>query len=97
MSEHSAASGRDRTAEVKGMEHRTLYPNRSGRPQVTVEEMLQAFRSKRAEQRARVLRMEIDYELAVLYEALQHGRTEEADACKQRLKSMRLEMMQLEL
>jgi hypothetical protein len=79
------------------MEHRMVYPNRSGRPQVTVEEMLQAFRSKRAEQRARVLRLEIDYELAVLHEALQLGRTEEADACKQRLRKMRLEMMQLEL
>jgi hypothetical protein len=79
------------------MEHRTLYPNRPHRPQVTMEDMLQAFRSQRAEQRARVLRLEIDYELAVLHEALQHGRTEEADACRRRLEAMRLEMLQLEL
>lgn len=79
------------------MEHRTLDPNRPHRPQVTVEEMMQAFRSKRAEQRARVLRLEIDYELAVLHEALQRGLTDEAEACRRRLEAMRLEMLQLEM
>ncbi|GIO15589.1 hypothetical protein J19TS2_51440 [Cohnella xylanilytica] len=83
-----------RLVEVSGMEHRIIFQKR---PQITVEDMVQAFRSKRAEHRAGVLRLEIDYELAVLHEALQNGRTEEAEASKKRLEGMRVEMLLLEL
>jgi hypothetical protein len=83
-----------RLVEVSGMEHRIIFQKR---PQITVEDMVQAFKSKRAEQRAGVLRLEIDYELAVLHEALQLGRSADIDASKERLKSMRTEMLLLEL
>ncbi|MBW5444726.1 hypothetical protein GE107_01420 [Cohnella sp. CFH 77786] len=83
-----------RLVEVSGMEHRIIYQKK---PQVTVEDMIQAFKSNRAEQRAAVLRYEIDYELAVLHEALRQGRTEEAEASKQKLRGMRTEMLQLEM
>ncbi|WP_123039911.1 hypothetical protein [Cohnella candidum] len=83
-----------RLVEVSGMEHRIIYQKK---PQVTVEDMIQAFKSNRAEQRAAVLRLEIDYELAVLYEALRQGNAEDAEASKTKLRSMRTEMLQLEL
>jgi hypothetical protein len=83
-----------RLVEVLGMEQRIVYQKQ---PQITVEDMVQAFKSKRAEQRAGVLRLEIDYELAVLHEALQQGRTEDADTSKEKLKVMRIEMLLLEL
>lgn len=83
-----------RLVEVSGMEHRIIFQKR---PQITVEDMVQAFKSRRAELRAGVLRLEIDYELAVLHEALQQGLTEEVEASKKRLEGMRTEMLQLEL
>ncbi|MFC5403159.1 hypothetical protein [Cohnella soli] len=83
-----------RLVEVSGMEHRIIFQKR---PQVTIEDMVQAFKSKRAEQRAGVLRLEIDYELAVLHEALVQGNTEEAEASKEKLRGMRTEMLVLEL
>ncbi|XID95269.1 hypothetical protein ACF3MZ_12460 [Paenibacillaceae bacterium WGS1546] len=83
-----------RLVEVSGMEHRIIFQKR---PQVTVEEMVQAFKSNRAELRAGVLRLEIDYELAVLHEAIENGWTEAAEASKEKLRGMRTEMLQLEL
>ncbi|TFE31790.1 hypothetical protein [Cohnella luojiensis] len=83
-----------RLVEVSGMEHRIIFQKR---PQVTVEDMVQAFKSKRAEHRAGVLRLEIDYELAVLHEALANDWSETVEASKSRLKGMRTEMLLLEL
>jgi hypothetical protein len=83
-----------RLVEVSGMEHRIIFQKR---PQITVEDMVQAFKSKRAELRAGVLRLEIDYELAVLHEALQQGQAEEIENSKLRLEGMRKEMLLLEL
>jgi hypothetical protein len=83
-----------RLVEVSGMEHRIIFQKR---PQVTVEDMVQAFKSKRAEHRAGVLRLEIDYELAVLHEAIESGWTETIEASKEKLKGMRTEMLMLEL
>jgi hypothetical protein len=83
-----------RLVEVSGMEHRIIFQKR---PQITVEEMVQAFKSKRAEQRAGVLRLEIDYELAVLHEALVNDWTAVIESSKEKLKGMRTEMLLLEL
>ena len=83
-----------RMVEVSGMEHRIIYQKK---PQITVEDIMKAFKSTRAEQRAAVLRLEVDYELAVLQEALQQGATDKVEASKARLEEMRLEMLQLEM
>ena len=83
-----------RLVEVSGMEHRIVYQKK---PFVTIEEMIKAYQSKRAEERVPVLRYELDYELSVLYEALQNGQEEEAAACKERLAALRSEMLQLEM
>lgn len=83
-----------RLVEVSGMEHRIIFQKR---PQITVEDMVQAFKSRRAEHRAGVLRLEIDYELAVLHEAIVNEWPETIEASKERLKGMRTEMLLLEL
>ncbi|UVI27886.1 hypothetical protein [Paenibacillus spongiae] len=83
-----------RLVEVSGMEHRIIYQKK---PFVTLEEVIQAFQSKRAEERAAVLRYELDYELSVLYEAIQEGREEDASSSTERLNQLRIEMIQLEL
>ncbi|MNF00352.1 hypothetical protein D3C80_1991690 [compost metagenome] len=59
--------------------------------------MIKAFQSKRAEERAIVLRYELDYELSMLHEAIQAGEAEAVTASKERLLSLRSEMLQLEL
>ncbi|QAY65471.1 hypothetical protein [Paenibacillus protaetiae] len=83
-----------RLVEVSGMEHRIVYQKK---PFVTIEEMIKAYQSKRAEERAPVLRYELDYELSVLFEALQNGQDEAAAASKEKLTALRSEMLQLEL
>ena len=83
-----------RLVEVSGMEHRIIYQKKT---RISTEEMMQAFQSKRAEERVPVLRLEIDYELASLSEALREGRGEDAAAAKERLAALRTEMLQLEL
>ncbi|TVY00643.1 hypothetical protein [Cohnella terricola] len=83
-----------RLVEVSGMEHRIIFQKR---PQVTVEEMVQAFKSNRAELRAGVLRLEIDYELASLHEAVENGWQDKIEESKEKLMGMRTEMLQLEL
>jgi len=83
-----------RLVEVSGMEHRVVYQRNTT---VTTEEMIRAFQNKRAEERVHVLRLELDYELAVLHEALAEGRIADAEASKKRLMEMRTEMLQLEM
>jgi hypothetical protein len=83
-----------RLVEVSGMEHRLIYQKK---PFVTVEEVIQAFQSKRAEERAAVLRYELDYELTVLHDAVTAGREQDIKASKEKLQALRLEMIQLEL
>lgn len=83
-----------RLVEVSGMEHRIIYQKKQS---VTAEEMMRAFKSKRAEERAITLRYELDYELAVLHEALNNGDAETVEQVKEKLNVLRLEMLQLEL
>lgn len=83
-----------RLVEVSGMEHRIIYQKK---PIVTIEEMIRAFQSKRAEERAVVLRYELDYELSMLFDALQDSDEEAVTESKERLMALRSEMLQLEL
>ncbi|GAA3407220.1 hypothetical protein ACFFNY_00550 [Paenibacillus hodogayensis] len=83
-----------RMVEISGVEHKVLFQKE---PVVTLDEMVQAFKSKRAEERTAVLRLELDYELATLHDALQTGDEAKSAQCVQRLKDMRSEMLQLEM
>lgn len=83
-----------RLVEVCGMEHKIIYQRK---PFVTLEEIKQAFSSRRAEERAAVLRYELDYELSNLSEALAASNEEAIAASKEKLGQLRIEMLQLEL
>ncbi|MGI2292897.1 hypothetical protein [Paenibacillus sp. GXUN7292] len=83
-----------RLVEVTGMEHRIIFQKK---PAITTEDMIRAFQSKRAEERAAVLRYELDYELSALYEALQTGNEKQVVLSKNKLELLRVEMLQLEL
>ncbi len=83
-----------RMVEISGVEHKVLFQKQ---PLVTIDEMMQAFKSKRAEERVSVLRMELDYELSTLHEALQMGDKQAIQSSKERLAELRHEMLLLEL
>ncbi|MEK3722032.1 hypothetical protein [Paenibacillus sp. FSL H8-0034] len=83
-----------RMVEISGVEHKVLFQKESG---VTLDEMMQAFRSKRLEERIPVLRMELDYELMSLQDALQAKDSEAIHISKERLLELRHEMLQLEM
>jgi len=83
-----------RMVEISGVEHKVLFQKE---PVVTVEEMMQAFRSKRPDERIPVLRLEIDYELAVLSDAIKAGDLKAIQDSKNRLKDLRHEMLLLEM
>lgn len=82
-----------RMVEISGVEHKVVYQRESV---VTLEDIAQAYRSTRAEERIPALRLEIDYELATLSEALEQGCREAADACRAKLEELRQEMLLLE-
>ncbi|EPY08760.1 hypothetical protein PAALTS15_02282 [Paenibacillus alvei TS-15] len=84
---------RIRLVEVIGPKQRVLYQKR---PIVTTEEMMQAFLSNLAEQRMRVLRLEMDYLLAELFEAMNEQKIAVIERCKEKLNELRSEMIQLE-
>ncbi|MFD0713705.1 hypothetical protein [Paenibacillus sp. GCM10027626] len=83
-----------RLVEVSGMEHRIIYQKK---PYVTVEDVIQAFQSKRAEERAAVLRYELDYELSLLHEAIVTENEQQKELSRTKLEQLRVEMLQLEL
>lgn len=83
-----------RLVEVSGMEHRIIYQKK---PYVTFEDMIQAFQNKRAEERISVLRMELDYELSSLSEAITAQDEQKISEIHETLNRLRLEMLQLEM
>lgn len=63
---------------------------------VTMEDVIKAFRCREPEKRIPVLRLELDYELALLHEAMVENNPHRVDQCKARLKELRQEMLMLE-
>ncbi|GEN32789.1 MULTISPECIES: hypothetical protein [Aneurinibacillus] len=64
---------------------------------VSMEEVMAAFRRRDAEERIPVLTLEIDYELAVLHEAMDAGDAETIARCKEKLAVLQQEMIMLEV
>lgn len=57
--------------------------------------VMEALRRKEAEERLPVIRLEIDYELATLYDAMQENDTVQIIKTKERLKQLRLQLIRL--
>ncbi|MBP2077901.1 hypothetical protein [Oceanobacillus polygoni] len=58
--------------------------------------VMEALRRKEAEERLPVIRMEIDYELVTLYDAMQAKDTVSMIKAKERLEDLRKQMLQIE-
>ncbi|MFD2628250.1 hypothetical protein [Oceanobacillus kapialis] len=58
--------------------------------------VMEALRRKEAQEKLPVIRMEIDYELVSLYDALQAGDTVEVIKAKERLEQLRKQLLQIE-
>ncbi|SDB96039.1 hypothetical protein SAMN04488112_101132 [Melghirimyces thermohalophilus] len=63
---------------------------------MTMEDVIKAFRCREPEKRIPVLRLELDYELALLHEAMVNNDPHRVKQCKDRLKDLRQEMLMLE-
>lgn len=64
---------------------------------VSMEEVMEALRRHDAEERIPILTSEVDYELAVLYEAMEAGEMKAVEACKEKLAKLHHEMIMLEV
>lgn len=63
---------------------------------VTMDQVIAALKRKDAEERIPVLRLELDYELATLYDALQANDNAQIRKSKELLKRLGREMLLLE-
>lgn len=61
-----------------------------------MRQVINALKRTDAEKRIPVLRLEVDYELATLYDALQQQDAAQIESCKRTLEALRLEMIRLE-
>jgi hypothetical protein len=61
-----------------------------------MRDVVKAFKCREPEKRIPVLRMELDYELALLYEAMLENSTHKINQCKAKLEELRREMLMLE-
>ncbi|MBB5172228.1 hypothetical protein [Texcoconibacillus texcoconensis] len=62
-----------------------------------MEQVIQTFQRKDGERRIPVLKMEIDYELLTLHEALQSNDETQVAESKEKLDSLRIELLKLEV
>ncbi|USG67508.1 hypothetical protein NDK47_09640 [Brevibacillus ruminantium] len=79
--------------EIKGAEKKVIYEKACS---VTMDQVIAALKRRDAEERIPVLRLELDYELATLYDALQAKDTVQVRRSTERLKQLRKEMLLLE-
>jgi hypothetical protein len=61
-----------------------------------VEDVIKAYKCRQSEERISVLRLELDYELALLFDAMIENSVHQMDQCKERLREIRKEMLALE-
>jgi len=83
-----------RIVEIKGAEKKVIYEKACS---VTMDQVIAALKRKDAEERIPVLRLELDYELATLHDALQDNDKAQVKRSKERLKQLRREMLLLEV
>lgn len=83
-----------RMVEINGVDHRVIYQKE---PVITNEEIMQAMKSQRIEDRIPVLRLELDYELACLKEAIDSGSKADITRIKKKLEELRQEMLTFEV
>lgn len=63
---------------------------------ITMDDVIKAFKCKEAEERIPVLRLELDYELYMLYEAIEENDEQKKNRALKRLYELRQELLLLE-
>lgn len=63
---------------------------------ITMDDVIKAFKCKEAEERIPVLRLELDYELSLLYEAMKEKNELKKNKSLKRLNQLRQELLLLE-
>ncbi|MFS0861330.1 hypothetical protein [Fredinandcohnia sp. 179-A 10B2 NHS] len=61
-----------------------------------MKQVINTFKRKDGEKRLAVLRLEVDYELATLYDAMIENDEMKKNECKQKLEKLRQELFKLE-
>jgi protoporphyrinogen oxidase len=82
-----------RIVEIKGAEKKVIYEKSCN---VTMDQVIAALKRRDSEERIPVLRLELDYELATLYDALKAEDKLQTKRSMERLKQLRREMLLLE-
>ncbi|MBG9944815.1 hypothetical protein ABE237_01550 [Brevibacillus formosus] len=82
-----------RIVELKGAEKKVIYEKFCN---VTMDQVIAAMKRRDSEERIPVLRLELDYELATLYDAMQAKDQSQMKQSTERLKQLRREMLLLE-
>ncbi|ERM19250.1 hypothetical protein [Brevibacillus laterosporus] len=83
-----------RIVKIKGAEKKVIYEKACN---VTMDQVIAALKRRDAEERIPVLRLELDYELATLYDAMQNRNKEQMRRSKAQLRLLRKEMLLLEV
>jgi hypothetical protein len=83
-----------RIVQIKGAYKKILFEKECI---VTMEQVTEAFNREDAEKRIPVLKLEIDYELAILFEAMNRNDKQQLSRSKQTLEKLRQEMIMLEV
>lgn len=83
-----------RIVEIKGAEKKVIYEKACS---VTMDQVMAALKRRDAEERIPVLRLELDYELATLHDAIQARDKLQIKKSKEKLKQLRREMLLLEV
>ncbi|MGC5325554.1 hypothetical protein [Brevibacillus sp. SYSU BS000544] len=83
-----------RIVEIKGAEKKVIYEKACS---VTMDQVIAALKRRDAEERIPVLRLELDYELSTLYDAIQSNDTKQVEKSKDMLRKLRREMLLLEV
>ncbi|MBD8068452.1 hypothetical protein [Bacillus sp. PS06] len=61
-----------------------------------MKQVINTSKKNEGEKRIAVLRLELDYELATLYDAMTENDDQKKSRCKQKLEKLRQEMIRLE-
>lgn len=72
------------------------FEERRGVCVITMDDVIRAFKCTEPEERICVLRLELDYELAILYEAMKEQNQNQINLSLKRLKGIREELILLE-
>ncbi|MNJ68662.1 hypothetical protein D3C77_649290 [compost metagenome] len=82
-----------RLVEITGVEHRVIFQKG---PILDMAKIVELLASQSAERQMESLQKELDAELDQLYDAMQSGDQDTIEACKEKLRRLRIQLIQLE-